>query len=322
MIGLRRKMGVNMVSQDTECVEMDMEPKPIHIPVMGQEVIRFLAPQPNSCIVDFTVGLGGHALSILKHMGPKGRLIAVDRDKESLNMARENLRDFSQQCEFVHDDFRHIEKIFERLSLRQMDGMLLDLGISSYQLEKPERGFSFNSEGPLDMRMDQESFISAFDLVNTLSEREIASILRNFGEERWHNRIAHFLIERRAQKPIASTKDLSETVLKAVPSRFKYQRLHPATRTFQAIRIAVNRELEALEVFLSKFLEYLKVDGRICVIAFHSLEDRIVKKEFRNLAREGRIQLLTKKPLSARNEEILNNPRARSAKLRAAQRLR
>ncbi len=292
-----------------------------HIPVMGKEAILFLDPPSGGTVVDFTTGLGGHASAIVKAIGPEGRLFAVDRDKESLQLAREHLKDFEGQIEFIHNDYRNIEKIFERLPVQEVDGMLFDLGISSYQLEKPERGFSFNVEGPLDMRMDQDSFISAFDLVNTLSEREIATILKNFGEERWSNRIAHFLVEERARKPIASTKDLRDAILRAIPARFRHQRIHPATRSFQALRIAVNRELEALDIVLEQCLAHLKIGGRICVISFHSLEDRIIKHKFRAWAQEGRVRLLTKKPVEPSEEEVQANPRSRSAKLRAAERL-
>lgn len=309
-----------MISNDLEYV-MNSEEKSLHVPVLCKEVVEFLNPHPQSRLIDFTAGLGGHALALLKAMGPQGHLVAVDRDKGSLDVARENLKEYIHQCEFVHDDYRNIDRIFEQVSVKEVDGMLLDLGISSYQLDNPERGFSFNANGPLDMRMDQGSFISAFDLVNTLSEKEIASILKNFGEERWHNRIAHFLIEERSRKPISSTRDLRDAILRAIPARFKQQRIHPATRTFQAIRIAVNRELEALDIILDKCINYLSTGGRICVISFHSLEDRIVKQKFKRMMQEGKFKLLTKKPIEPGEEDVFLNPRARSAKMRVAERV-
>lgn len=299
---------------------MNAEARSLHVPVMCKEVVEFLNPPSAGCVVDFTAGLGGHSLALLKAMGPQGHVVAVDRDKGSLAMAQENLKDYTGQCEFIHDDYRNIDLIFQKVRTPKVDGMLFDLGISSFQLDDPERGFSFNANGPLDMRMDRDSFISAYDLVNSLSEKEIAAILRNFGEERWHNRIAHFLIEERARKPIASTKDLRDAVMRAIPARFKQQRIHPATRTFQAIRIAVNRELEALEIVLDKCMGYLNAGGRICVISFHSLEDRIVKQKFKRMAQEGKLKILTKKPIEPSEEEVAVNSRARSAKLRVAER--
>lgn|SRR3989344_952570 len=304
-----------------EPLEMDFQSRSNHIPVMAKEVQEYLQLKMNNCVVDFTLGLAGHALLMAKATAPDGRLIGIDRDKASLEVARETLKEFSNRCEFVHDDYRNIDKILNTLGIREVDAMLLDLGISSYQLDNPQRGFSFSAEGPLDMRMDQDSYISAYDLINSLSEKEIALILRNFGEERWHNRIAHHLVEQRLRRPIASTKDLSEAVMRAIPSHFKREKIHPATRTFQAFRIAVNRELESLEIGLEKGVRYLKTGGRMCVIAFHSLEDRIVKQKFRSLAKEGYVRLLTKKPLRPSDEEVEQNSRARSARMRIIERI-
>ena len=281
----------NLVNEKTASIS-EMEERSLHIPVMVKEVRESLALKPGAVVVDCTLGLGGHASLLLKDIGPEGRYIGIDRDSESLKLAVE-----------------HVEAI------------LLDLGISSFQLERPERGFSFKHEGPLDMRMDQDSYISAYDLVNSLSEREIASILREFGEERWHNRIAHYLVEQRSKSPIASTKDLRDMILKAVPGYSRYDKIDPATRTFQAIRIAVNRELEALEIILKKMTRLLKVGGCIAVISFHSLEDRIVKHKFRELVNNGRLELNFKKALIPSEEEVAHNPRARSAKLRVARRI-
>ncbi|MFA5088456.1 MAG: 16S rRNA (cytosine(1402)-N(4))-methyltransferase RsmH [Candidatus Omnitrophota bacterium] len=292
-----------------------------HIPVMLKEVVENLNLSPGACIVDCTLGLGGHAVAIAKQIGPQGLLIGIDRDEESIRLARESLQQESARFDIVQDDYRNIDKILDKLGVKKVDGIVFDLGISSYQLSSPARGFSFNSEGPLDMRLDQNSYISAYDIVNSLSEKEISTILRNFGQERWHNRIAHYVVEQRNKKPIASTKDLSDTVLRAIPARFRRQRIHPATRTFQAIRIAVNRELESLEIALEKCINYLKIGGRISVISFHSLEDKIVKEKFRHFNKIGQLSLIVKKPLRPTEEEVRNNGRSRSARLRVAERI-
>lgn len=292
-----------------------------HIPVMIREVQEALHLKKGGIFVDCTLGLGGHARSILNAIGPQGRLIAIDRDKESLQIAREQLREFSSQCEFVHADFRFLDRILNNLNIKEADGILLDLGISSLHLDNPQRGFSFQSDGPLDMRMDQQSPISAYDLVNSLSENEISTILKEYGEERWHKRIARYLVWERAKHPIETTARLREIILKAIPYRNYKDKSHPATRSFQALRIAVNRELESLERAMEVCVNFVKVGGRIVVISFHSLEDRIVKLRFRNLSQSNQVKILTKKPLRASEEEIGDNPRSRSARLRAAERI-
>ncbi len=298
-----------------------MSNQTIHIPVMSREILTFLNLQPGAVVVDGTLGTAGHANAILDVIGEKGRLIGIDRDKDSLTFASERLKKFSQSCQLIQDDYRNLDQILQHLGINEVDAILLDLGISSYQLDNPERGFSLKLDGPLDMRMDQQSYISAYDLINALSEREISSILRNFGQERWHNRIAHYLVTQRAKSPIESTKDLTNTVLRAIPSRYQHQKIHPATRTFQAIRIAVNRELEALEIVLNKSIDFLKVGGRIGVIAFHSLEDRIVKEKFRSFVKAHTGKLIFKKPLRPTDEETSVNPRSRSARLRVLERI-
>lgn len=292
----------------------------IHVPVMNKEVLHHLNLRPGACVVDCTAGTGGHALEIIKAVGSKGYVIGIDRDADSLSVAKERLKDFAGCCNFVQQDFRGIDDVLEGLGIKEVDGILFDLGISSYQLDNPERGFSLKLEGPLDMRMDKTSYISAYDLINSLSEKEISSILRNFGQERWHNRIAHYLVKQRERNPIESTQDLSNTVLRAVPGRYKHQRIHPATRTFQAFRIAVNRELEALEIALDKSIGLLKKGARLCVISFHSLEDKIVKEKFRSFAAQGKLKIITKKPLRPGEDEVKDNPRSRSARLRVAER--
>jgi 16S rRNA (cytosine1402-N4)-methyltransferase len=225
--------------------------------------------------------------------------------------------------EFVYGNFSDIHEIAKRLKLEKIDGIVLDLGVSMFQLMQPERGFSFNREGPLDMRLDRNSYISAYDLVNNLNEDEISNLLWSFGQERWHNRIAHRLVEERQKHPITTTAELSDIVLRAIPARFKrfHYRIHPATRTFQAVRIAVNRELEALEQVLARAIPLLAPGGRICVISFHSLEDRVVKWAFRKAAADGLVRILTPKPLTPAGEEERANPSSRSSKFRAVERL-
>ncbi len=298
-----------------------MSEAPLHVPVMNREIISYLKLEPGDRVVDCTLGMGGHSFEIAKIIGPQGRLIAIDRDNESLSVAKERLKEFCDRCTFVQSDFRRIDEVLSSLEIQEVDGMLFDLGISSYQLDNSSRGFSLKNDGPLDMRMDKDSYISAQDLVNSLSEKEISSILKNFGEERWHNRIARFLVQQRAKNPIESTQDLSDLVMQAIPRRFQNQKIHPATRTFQAFRIAVNRELEALEIALDKCVDYLKKGARLCVISFHSLEDRIVKEKFRQFLKEGKFTLIEKKPLRPTFEETCDNPRSRSARLRIAERI-
>ncbi len=292
-----------------------------HIPVMLNEVTEYLNPVRGNIVVDGTLGLAGHAEVLLGLIGTQGRLIGIDRDTKALAMAKENLKDHLGQCDLVHDNYSHIDKVLDGLGIQAVDRILLDLGLSSLQLNDPERGFSFREEGPLDMRMDQDSHISAFDLVNSLSEKEMSLILKDFGEERWHNRIARGIVEQRCKSSIETTKDLSDIVMHSIPPRKKWQKAHPATRTFQAFRIAVNRELEGLEEALDKCINALTSGGRIAVIAFHSLEDRIVKHKFRSLAKGGTLNLIVKKPLRPSEHEAEINPRARSARLRIAERI-
>jgi len=293
----------------------------IHIPVMLNEVVEHLQLRHDSIIVDGTLGFGGHALEIVKHIGPHGRLIGIDRDKEALAGAKQRLSRYIDQCEFVHENYSNVDKVLDSLGIEKVDGIILDLGVSSFQLDNPSRGFSIKGDGPLDMRMNQNSDLSAFDLVNSLSENEISLILKNFGEERWHYRIAKSIVWQRAGKPIETTEELRRAVLKAIPKSRNRQKIHPATRTFQAFRIAVNKELDAIEVVLVKSINYLRPKGRIAVIAFHSLEDRIVKNKFRDFKKSGELQLVVKKPIRASMQESESNMRSRSARLRIAERI-
>lgn len=298
-----------------------MSDKLIHTPVMLEEIISFLRLKDGMVIVDGTIGTGGHAIEIVKRISPNGKLIGIDRDDESLNIAKERLIDYSNQCIFVHDNFSNVDNILNSQGIRYVDGVLLDLGISSFQLDNPERGFSFSNEGPLDMRMDRNNSISAFDLINNLTQKEISSILWNFGQERFSNRIAKMIINHRNQSPINTTIELSNLILKAVPHSKRYYHIHPATRTFQALRIAVNHELDYLELFLKKIATFMNKKARICIISFHSLEDRITKINFLNLAKTSEFTLIVKKPISPNQQESKNNPRSRSAKLRVLERL-
>ncbi|MDD2703185.1 MAG: 16S rRNA (cytosine(1402)-N(4))-methyltransferase RsmH [Candidatus Omnitrophica bacterium] len=294
-----------------------------HTPVMIQEVLHYLDPSPGKIFVDATVGTGGHSVEIAERIAPNGRLICIDRDEDSLGVARERLAGFGDMCSFRYGNFLDVDKILEDLGISKIDGILFDLGISSFQLDNPRRGFSFREEGPLDMRMDRNSYISAYDLLNNLNEEEISNILKVFGEERWHNRIAHLVVTERERNPISTTSQLSGIVLKAIPRRMRYMhyRIHPATRTFQAVRIAVNRELEALETAMQKVIDFLDKGARMCIISFQSLEDRSVKLYFRKLMSLQVIKILTPKPLTPMKTEIADNPRSRSAKMRVAQRL-
>ncbi len=292
-----------------------------HIPVMCREVLDYLNLAPGKIIVDATIGTGGHSLKILERIMPGGRLIGIDRDEKSLNIAKERLYDYKSGCEFIYGNFMDIDTILSSLNIKKIDGILFDLGLSSIQLADPDRGFSFQNEGPLDMRLDKNSYICAYDLINNLNEDELSCLLWNFGQERWHNRIARFLVKEREKHPISSTRQLSDIVVKAIPQRYRYYHIHPATRTFQAVRIAVNRELETLEIAIRKAVELLNKNARICVISFHSLEDRIVKFSLRDFSAKGLVKIITPKPLVPADEEVRQNPRARSAKLRAAQRL-
>jgi len=295
----------------------------LHIPVMSYEVIDYLSLAPGKIIVDATMGTGGHSLEILKRITPAGKLIGIDRDEDSLAICRKRLSEFAGNCEFVHANFVDLDQVLEKLGIDKIDGIVFDLGISTYQLKDIERGFSFQEEGPLDMRLDKSSYISAYDLVNNLNENEISNMLWSFGQERWHNRIAHLVIEERRNQPISTTKQLANLVMRAIPHRYRrgYYRIHPATRTFQAVRIAVNRELEILESAIKKASVVLRKQAKICVISFHSLEDRVIKHTFRALKADGLINIITTKPMTPTATEVEVNPSSRSSKFRVAERI-
>ena len=293
---------------------------PAHVPVMTAEVLGHLLPERGGLFVDCTVGLGGHARAILA--AGATRLIGLDRDEEALTHARSTLAPWAEKVELVHSDYRDIDNVLESRHAAEVDGALADLGVSSMQFDEPGRGFSFQRDEPLDMRMDRSVGDTAATLIARADEREIADRIYAFGEERFSRRIARAIVEARRDGPIDTTAKLATLVRRAIPVR-GYQRIDPATRTFQALRIWVNRELEGLDTFIGKIARRLRVGARLVIITFHSLEDRIVKHTFRALEKsaDAAIKVLTKKPLVPGNAEIAANPRARSAKLRAAERL-
>jgi 16S rRNA (cytosine1402-N4)-methyltransferase len=286
---------------------------------MLQEVLRSLNLKPGDTVVDATLGGGGHAREILKAISPGGRLIGIDADETALEKAAESLKGFDGSFTLIRGNFREVEAIMSREGTAHVDGALFDLGVSSYQLESPARGFSMMHESRLDMRMDTAAGITAYDVVNRYSERDLSALIQKFGEERFHRRIANAIVYERAKRKIETTHDLVRVIHKAVGSRYRKSKIDPATRTFQAIRIAVNDELGALEEGLRRVIPLLNPEARIAVISFHSLEDRIVKHLFREYSKNGILKIITKKPALASEEEVRSNPRSRSAKLRVAE---
>ncbi len=274
-------------------------------------------------ILDCTVGYGGHAEMVLEAAAPGTKLIGVDRDARALEFCRQRLVRFGRQVMLLQGNHRDLKRHLAAAGISQVDGVIFDLGVSSPQLEDPARGFSFQHEGPLDMRMDQTGGVTAAELVNTLPEGEVADIIFQYGEERYARRIARAIVRERARQPIETTGALVAVIAASVPAVYRHGRIHYATRTFQALRIAVNRELESLEPSLHDAIDALAPGGRICVVSFHSLENRIVKQTFRVLAQnpDPRLALLTKKPVVPGETECRANPRARSAKLRVAERI-
>jgi 16S rRNA (cytosine1402-N4)-methyltransferase len=283
----------------------------LHRPVLLAETMELLQVRPGGLYVDGTLGLAGHAREILRRSEPDGRLLGVDHDAEALALAREALSSAGARARLAHADYREIPAL---LAGRSADGILLDLGVSSLQLDRAERGFSFQAEGPLDMRMDQSQGETAGDLVNRLPEHELADVIYRYGEERHSRRIARAIVAARRRAPLRTTTALAAVVRSAAPRG--RASLHPATRTFQALRIRVNRELEGLGAALEALARCLAPGGRLVVIAFHSLEDREVKQTFRSLGR-GEFRVLTRKPMRPGEAEVRENPRARSARLRA-----
>ena len=296
-----------------------------HEPVLLNEVLEWLAPRPGGRYCDATVGLGGHARAILARSAPDGRLIGIDRDRDALGLAGDALAEFGDRVTLVHAPFSEVREVLTRAGAVPVDGFLVDLGVSSPQLDRPERGFSFRQSGPLDMRMDQTQGETAGDLLRRVDEHELETIIRDYGEERYAGRIARAIIEARNRGDLDSTGALGTIVARAMP-RHEWHK-NPATRTFQALRIAVNQELLQIERLLEQMADCLRPGGRLCIIAFHSLEDRIVKRRLRALAGRGGtgaaplVRLLNKHVIVAGDDERERNPRSRSAKLRAAERI-
>ena len=295
-----------------------MNASELHYPVMLREAMEFLNVRSDGNYIDATAGAGGHSEQILRVLdGGQGKLLAIDRDPQALSIVRERLGDHGGKLILMQGNFSDIRALHAESTLPPVDGILSDLGLSSMQLEDAERGFSFSLPGPLDMRMGGGD-LTAGDIVNRTPERELADLIFKFGEERHSRRIARAIVKAR---PIRSTTELAQVVMRAIPSRAGLHHLHPATRTFMALRLVVNRELENLQSFLSGFPDILAAGGRSVVISFHSLEDRLVKHAFLDLQREGRMRVLTKHVVRPTPEEIQENPRSRSAKLRAAEKL-
>jgi 16S rRNA (cytosine1402-N4)-methyltransferase len=289
----------------------------MHVPVMLREVLEILKPRPDGIYIDATLGGGGHTEAILSRL-KGGKMLAIDRDPVMAAQARERLAEFGGRLVVLEGNFAEIDSLHAASGLPPADGMLVDLGISSIQLEDASRGFSFDRPGPLDMRMDPRTSLTAADLVNRSRESDLADLIFRLGEERHSRRIARAIMEAR---PIQTTTSLARVVIRAIPSRAGRHHIHPATRTFLALRLAVNQELENLGQFLARSLSVLAPQGRLVILSFHSLEDRLVKRTFQKWRNDSVAQILTRKPLRSSEEEVRANPRSRSAKLRAAEKL-
>lgn len=288
----------------------------MHIPVLKNEVIEFLEPKANQNFIDATIGEGGHTLAILERNGPKGKVLGIEWDPKLYNQLKEKCSKWQieQRLILVNDSYSNLKEIVERENFNNVQGILFDLGLSSWHLEESKRGFSFLRDEPLDMRYNLKSSLTAEKILNNWPENKIEEILREYGEERFAKRITKKIVKNRKMKPIETTLQLVEIIKKAVPKNYEKGRIHPATRTFQALRIAVNEELNNLRKVLPQALEVLEKGGKLAIISFHSLEDRIVKNFFRE-----NLKILTKKPVRPSLEEIKSNPRARSAKLRVGE---
>ncbi len=291
------------------------EAAPVHVPVLLEPVVRWLEPRPGMVLVDGTLGGGGHARALAAGLGPDGMLIGLDRDPAAIDAARENLRRLPVRL--IQANFCDLPEVLDQLAIPAIDGVVLDLGLSSDQLADRSRGFSFSSDGPLDLRFDPLSGEPARRLINRLSAEHLTQLISRYGEERYSPRIARAIVERRRRHPIETSAELAELIRDCVPNPPGGHRIDPATRTFQALRIAVNDELKSLEIVLRRIPDRLRPGGRLAVISFHSLEDRRVKEAF--LA-DARLKILTRRPVRPDEQEVNDNPRARSAKLRVAER--
>lgn len=306
-----------------------------HVSVLLNETIDELNIKEDGIYVDCTLGGAGHSSEILKKLSERGRLIGIDQDTDAINAAKEKLKEYNNVT-YVHDNFHNIKNILDSLNIQKVDGILADLGVSSYQLDKPERGFSYMHDAPLDMRMNKDSNFSAFDIVNGYEEDKLYHVIRNYGEEKFAKRIANFIVNKRQEGNINSTFELVEIIKRAIPAKFRRNGPHPAKRTFQAIRIEVNGELEILNSTIEDGIDKLSEGGRMCIITFHSLEDRIVKNKFKELknpctcppdipmcvcGKKPKIEIITRKPIEPSEDEVNVNPRSRSAKLRVAEKI-
>ncbi len=307
-----------------------------HIPVLFEETIANLNIRPSGIYIDGTLGGAGHSYEIAKRLTEGGRLVGIDQDEDAIQAATAHLSPFADRVTIVHDNYEHIPEIAERLGIREADGILLDIGVSSYQLDNPERGFSYNEDEPLDMRMDQENPVSAKTIVNTWSAEELARILKDYGEERYAGRIAENIAKAREQHPLETTGELVAIIRSSIPMKMQEKYGNPCKRTFQAIRIACNRELDVLQDSIDSLIDLLAPGGRLCIITFHSLEDRIVKNAFRRnenpctcppefpvcvCGKKSKGTVITKKPITASEEELAANKRAASAKLRVFEKI-
>ena len=308
----------------------------LHIPVMTDEVLANLITQSDGLYVDATLGMGGHTKAIMEATNKQSRVIGLDVDQEAIDIARSNLSKYNSSVTYWNSNFSEIDRVLLDLEIGEVDGIVADLGMSSYQLDSSERGFSFNKDEKLDMRMDSRLRFTAYDLVNEMSADEIAKVLKIYGEEKWAKRIAKHIVQKRSEKPITSSAELAKLVYEAIPKKFHSPRIHPATKTFQALRIAVNHELERIEEFITKAIPFLKSGGRLVIISFHSLEDRLVKTQFQHFSspcicppdlprcgcgKRSELKILTRSPLIPGETEVLDNPRSRSAKMRVGERL-
>lgn len=306
-----------------------------HVSVLLDECIDALAIKENGIYVDCTLGGAGHSSEIIKKLSEEGRLIGFDQDKDALKAAGERLKEYNNVT-YVHSNFYAIYDVLTDLEIEGVDGILMDLGVSSYQLDNGERGFSYMQDAPLDMRMNRENSFSAYELINTYSEDELVRVIRDYGEEKFARRIAGFIVKSREEKSIDTTLELVEIIKSAIPAKARREGPHPAKRTFQAIRIEVNKELEIISKTILDGVKKLNKGGRMAIITFHSLEDRIVKNTFRDLAnpctcpsefpvcicnKKAEVKLITRKPIEASKEELEFNPRSRSAKLRIVEKL-
>lgn len=302
-----------------------------HYSVLLRETIQGLNIDPDGIYVDGTLGGGGHALEVCRRLSPKGRLIGIDQDKDAIAAAGERLRDFSDRVTIVRSNYEQIDTVLHELQIEKVNGIYLDLGVSSYQLDTAERGFSYRTDAPLDMRMDDRNPVTAADIVNDYSEAQLFHMIKNYGEDRFAQNIAKHIVQYREKKRIETTLELADIISGAIPARIRATSGHPAKRTFQAIRIELNRELDVLENSLDVMIDDLKEGGRLCVITFHSLEDRIVKNKFRTAekpcicppdfpvcvcGRKSKGRVITRKPILPSEEELRENSRSQSAKLR------